>query len=155
QPAHRSTPPPPRFRHESCPLRCPETPNFGIKERAKMDHRASSLGGSRSSSLRGDRASPPTGRHDLRRVVRRWLLDGRADGDSAKTQIDRETTMERFAWWLENEAELPPTLDSLCPDVIREFIVYLREPASNGRWGSKHANARRTMRPSSVNTYYR
>lgn len=94
---------------------------------------------------------------DLMRAVDLWLADGAASGDSRRTMEDRRLTMQRVAWWLENEREIVPRLDSVTSLVMREFLSYLREdlPAGKGRWGSDHPSARRKMRPASVNAYYR
>ena len=110
---------------------------------------------SRTPSQAGSRPPASPKSHDLRRAVALWLGDGRAQGHTAKTHDERHATMERFAWWLENEAGLSPTLDSLDPHSMRAFLSYLREPRPEGRWGTDHANARRTMRPSAVDSYYR
>lgn len=65
--------------------------------------------------------------------------------------------MARFAWWMENERETAPRLENVTPLLVREFLIYLREPVAPGkpRWGSDHPNARRAMRPASVNAYFR
>jgi integrase len=63
--------------------------------------------------------------------------------------------MEKFLWWLTNEAELSPTLAALSPLTIRAFLTYAREPRLEGRYGSHIANARGEARPSTVDTYYR
>jgi integrase/recombinase XerD len=92
---------------------------------------------------------------DLRRLVRRWLLDGEAQGWSAKSLTDRRIALEHLAWWLENEAEAPALLASLTPDRLRAFLGYVRAEHPNGRWGHNHPATQRKARPSTVRTYYR
>jgi site-specific recombinase XerD len=91
----------------------------------------------------------------LQRAVDRWLADGRAQGWSGRTLGNRRHLMEKFAWWLTNEAELPPTLASLSPAIIRAFLSYAREPRPEGRYGSTNANARGEARPSTIVTWHR
>lgn len=50
-------------------------------------------------------------------------------------------------WWLENEEQVPATLDALNKDRIRSFLAYLREPHPEGRFGSGKPTARRAARP--------
>lgn len=63
--------------------------------------------------------------------------------------------LDRFLWWLEHEAEAAPTLDSLTPDRIRDFLAYARAPRAEGRYGSGHARAKGVARPATVNRYFR
>ena len=60
---------------------------------------------------------------DLGRAVANWLADGRSDW-SPRTLTDRQHTMQRFIWWLENEEEAATTLDALTPATIRRFLAY-------------------------------
>src|SRR5687767_4672560 len=85
-------------------------------------------------SVRTLSPNPPV--PDLRRAVHRWLADGKAQGWSQRTQQDRLQAMERFCWWLENEAEASASLAALTPAQIRAFLAYAREPRSEGRYGS-------------------
>jgi integrase/recombinase XerC/integrase/recombinase XerD len=48
-----------------------------------------------------------------------------------------------------------PALDALSPTVIRSFLAYLREPRPEGHWGTHHHAARREVRPSTVQSYFR
>jgi integrase len=97
-------------------------------------------------------ARPPS---PLTRAISRWLADGKAQGWSKKTLDDRRQTMDRFLWWLENEAEAPLTLTSLTPVRIREFLAYAREPRPEGRYGSDRPSAKREARPATVHAYFR
>lgn len=63
--------------------------------------------------------------------------------------------MDRFLWWLENEAEAPAALTSLTPVRIREFLAYAREPRPEGRYGSDRPSAKREARPATVHAYFR
>ncbi len=92
---------------------------------------------------------------DVRRAVKRWLGDGKAQGWSVKTLTDREQTMERICWWLENEAKETCTLDALTPAVVRTFLAYAREANPKGRFGSNRESAKREARPATVNAYFR
>src|SRR6266536_5415112 len=92
----------------------------------------------------------------LRRAVDNWLMNGRADGWSQRTLGDHRKNMDRFAWWLENEAEVSPTLDQLTAYHVRGFMAYLREPHAAGRFGcERDPGAKRAARPSTVATYHR
>lgn len=116
-----------------------------------MQDRATASAGNKATS------SPGTGRgFDLRRAVALWLSDGRSQGWSRKTLTDRQSAMDRFCWWLENEEETPATLDALCPKRIRDFLVYAREPRSGGRFGATNCpRAAQEARPATVHAYYR
>jgi site-specific recombinase XerD len=92
---------------------------------------------------------------DLKRAITTWLADGKAQGWSQRTVNDRQQTMERFCWWLENEEEAPLTLDSLTLARIRAFLAYAREPRPEGRYGSDKPQARGEARPATVNAYFR
>ncbi|MFN3649730.1 MAG: tyrosine-type recombinase/integrase [Armatimonadota bacterium] len=92
---------------------------------------------------------------DLRRAVAVWLSDGKAQGWSPRTLRDRETAMERFCWWLENEAEVSATLAALSPLQIRAFLAYAREPRPEGRYGTDHPRARDAARPATIHAYFR
>jgi integrase/recombinase XerD len=130
----------------------------------------------RATTLRGDRAttlhgsSLPRGDHDagidaracspstdfnLQRAAERWLADGKAQGWSRRTLGDRRLNLEKLAWWLENEEGASSTLSALAPARIRSFLVYVREPRPEGRWGSSAPSARREARPSTVQTFYK
>ncbi len=63
--------------------------------------------------------------------------------------------MEKFEWWLVNEQEAAPELETLTPAVIRGFLTYLQEDLDDGRFGGDHPNARGPARPSTVATYHR
>ena len=63
--------------------------------------------------------------------------------------------MDRFTWWVENEAQTPATLAVLTPAHIRSFLAYTREYRPEGRYGSDHPSANREVRPATVNAYYR
>jgi len=101
-----------------------------------------------------DPPSPPPAL-ELGRAVDRWLSDGRAQSRSSRTLTDHRQNLVRFAWWLEHEEEVIPTLEALDPSRVRSFLGYLREPHPQGRFGSDHPGAKRAARPSSVATYYR
>lgn len=87
------------------------------------------------------------------KAVERWLRDGKAQGHSETTIVDRRRTMDRFVWWLEHEAGLPLLLASLAPDTVRAFLAYLQ--GAGPRWGSDHPNASVAVRPATVNAYFR
>lgn len=97
----------------------------------------------------GGRRSP------LERAVDNWLADGRSQGHSARTLSNRRHMMSKFIWWIVNEEEAEPALESLSPARIRSFLTYLREERPDGRFGSDTPQARRTARPSTVDTYFR
>jgi site-specific recombinase XerD len=63
--------------------------------------------------------------------------------------------MDRFCWWLENEAHVDLSLTSLDPDRLRDFLTYAREPNADGRFGSSRSRAQGEARPATVNAYYR
>ena len=111
-----------------------------------MSHRASTPQDDRASTL---------SRSPLERAVEHWLADGRAQGHSERTIGNRRHLMSKFVWWLWNEEETEPSLESLSPARIRLFLTYLREERPDGRFGSNAPTARRTVRPSTVHTYYR
>lgn len=68
-------------------------------------------------ALRQPTDSPPLLRlFDLPRAVGRRLADGRAQGWSGRTLTDHRQNLERFAWWIENEAEEVAVLETLFPD---------------------------------------
>ena len=95
---------------------------------------------------------------DLRRAARRWISDGKADGWSPHTVKNRRAIIDRFAWWIESvetedKPRQPATLECLDPCIVRDFLVYLREPQTS-RWNSDQGHTKRAMRPSSVETYY-
>ncbi len=103
-----------------------------------------------------NRRPPSSPTVPLCRAVENWLADGRADGWSPRTLHDHKKNLERFAWWLENEAEVSPTLDQLSALNVRNFMSYLREAHETGRFGcSDDPGTKRAARPSSVHTYYR
>lgn len=105
--------------------------------------------------------SPPTSppRSDsslaLMRAVDLWLADGRAQGWSERTLQDRREGFRRVAWWLENEAQVSPTLHALTRDRIRLFLAYLREPHPEGRFGCRKPTAKRAARPFTLLHDYR
>lgn len=92
---------------------------------------------------------------DLRRAVERWLADGRAQGWSPRTVLDRRQAMERFCWWLEHEEEAAAQLAALTPTRIRAFLAYARAARPEGRYGSDREAAKREARPATVNAYFR
>lgn len=100
-------------------------------------------------------AKSPTRVISLRCAVRNWLADGKAQGHSKATQKDREQSLARFCWWLENEAEFGDDLTALTPALLRDFFTYAREPRDGGRYGSERTQAHREARPATVNAYYR
>jgi len=108
--------------------------------------------------VEGDGALP-TGPHttglSIARLGEVWLQDGRAQGWSPATVNDRRLALKRFCWWLEHEACLPSILDNVTTQVVREFLIYAREPSPNGRYGSSNSCAHRPARPATVNAYYR
>lgn len=110
---------------------------------------------SRRSDASGRRGSPAVGILDLRRAVTRWLGDGKAQGWSPRTINDRQDTLDRYCWWLENEARITPTLAAVAPDVVREFLAYAREANPQGRFGCQRATAKREARPATVNAAFR
>jgi site-specific recombinase XerD len=63
--------------------------------------------------------------------------------------------MERFCWWLENEAALSPTIDALSPATVRTFLAYAREPHPEGRYGSSRESAKREAPPATISAYFR
>jgi site-specific recombinase XerD len=92
----------------------------------------------------------------LKSAVENWLADGRANGWSKRTLHDHKKNLERFAWWLVNEAEVSPTLDQLTAFNVRTFMGYLREEHPTGRFDcQRDPGARRPARPSTVATYHR
>jgi len=60
-------------------------------------------------SASGKRGEAPL----LREALALWLGDCEAQGFSKKTVTERRGFVERFCWWLEHEAKLPVSLDSL------------------------------------------
>ncbi len=94
-------------------------------------------------------------RRELRTAVTAWLSDGKAQGWSQATILDRQSTMDRFCWWLEHVAQAELLLVSLDPDRIRQFLTYVREPNPTGRFGSNRARAKEEARPATVNAYFR
>jgi hypothetical protein len=80
-------------------------------------------------------------------AVEMWLSDGKAQGFSDKSIKDREGSLRRFCWWLENEEEAPLTLEALTPERIR-FLAYCREARPEGRFGSDNPLAQRQARSS-------
>lgn len=101
------------------------------------------------------RPAPTVAAVEIRRAVKRWLGDGKAQGWSPRTVQDRLETMERFCWWLEHEEQVAPTLDVLDPARLRDFLAYAREANPAGRFGSDRASAKREARPATVNAYFR
>jgi len=88
-------------------------------------------------------------------AVELWLNDGRAQGHSKKTVDDRQAHLERFVWWLKNEAGVSPHLERLTGDLIKRFFTYLREPNAEGRFGTERPNAKKAARPATVHRYFR
>jgi site-specific recombinase XerD len=113
------------------------------------------LTGASRASGRVRSATPACTSLPLHRAVDRWLADGRAQGWSQRTLSNRRHMTRHLLWWLENEAGLSPTLESLTPATLRAFLVYIREPSESGRWSSGWPAAKRGARPSTVDTYYR
>ena len=76
------------------------------------------------SGLRRRSADPPFPALPLElcRAVDRWLSDGRAQGWSSRTLTDHRQNLARFAWWLEHEEEVVPTLEALDPSRVRSFL---------------------------------
>lgn len=98
----------------------------------------------------------PTSRSaELRRAAAGWIADGRAQGWTAATLKDREHTLDRFMWWLENEEATTLTFDALTPNRIRLFLTYVREANPAGRFGSIRPSAKREARPATVHAYFR
>jgi hypothetical protein len=48
-------------------------------------------------------APPRVTSPDLRSQIRQWLADGKSQGWSPRTIKDRQETMDRSCWWLQNE----------------------------------------------------
>lgn len=92
---------------------------------------------------------------DVRRAAATWIADGKAQGWSAATIRDREQALERFCWWLENEAKCGVGLAELSPTRVREFLAYTRDPCPTGRYGSDRPSAKKEARPATVNAYFR
>jgi integrase/recombinase XerC/integrase/recombinase XerD len=63
--------------------------------------------------------------------------------------------MDRFVWWLQNEAELEPTIENLSPTAVRTFLTYVREPNPKGRFGQVRANTTERAKPLTVFAYFR
>ncbi len=104
----------------------------------------------RSGSGRSKAVSP-----SIASVLKTWISDNQAQGFSAKTIKERQWFIERFVWWLENEAGEEPTLDSLNAVNVRAFLTYVREPHPTGRWGCEKSYARRETKPLTVFAYFR
>jgi site-specific recombinase XerD len=88
-------------------------------------------------------------------ALQNWILDNRAQGFSEKTIKEREGFLSRFVWWLENEAQEEPTLESLTPLHVRSFLTYAREPNPEGRFGSSRSSAKEKAKPNTVHAYFR
>jgi len=110
------------------------------------------------------RRLPPTGRTGrparttqtpVTATVEMWVADGEAQGHSGKTCRDRRAHLARFVWWLEHEAGASPILEALTADLIRKFFTYLREPSTEGRFGTGCPCAKRAARPATVHRYFR
>lgn len=99
------------------------------------------------------RRKPPS--ISIQSAVATWVSDGQAQGHSPKTIAERESTFNRFIWWLENEASIEPTLEVLSPETIRRFLTYCREANPKGRFGSERVTAKRQARPATVFAYFR
>jgi integrase/recombinase XerD len=84
-----------------------------------------------------------------------WLGDGKSQGWRPRTLEDRRKALDRFIWWLENEAEASVVTSALTPARVRAFLNYARDPRPGGRYGSGRAAATREARPATVNAYYR
>lgn len=84
-----------------------------------------------------------------------WLGDCSAQGFSPKTIAERRGFIQRFIWWLENEAQLPLTLDSLDAPTVRRFLTYARAANPSGRFGRTHPCSKREAAPNTVFGYYR
>lgn len=95
------------------------------------------------------------GASDLRRVAANWLADGESQGWSPRTLTDRRQAVERFSWWLENEAGETSSLAAVTAVNVRAYLTYARQGSTSGRYGSEHPGATRQARPSTVATYYR
>jgi hypothetical protein len=88
--------------------------------------------------------------------MERWLAEGRGSGSwSERTIANRQLFLGNLAWWIEHVAKRPATLQVLSPELIREFLAYLREPAPQGRWGTDRLNTHPACKPSTVQTYHR
>ncbi|MGV3719564.1 MAG: tyrosine-type recombinase/integrase, partial [Actinomycetota bacterium] len=123
-----------------------------------MLKRATAFGGNCATASEGNSATAflrVESGGDLRRWVKTWLADGKAQGWSPRTVRDRETAMDRFLWWVENELQQPATRDALTPSAIRLFLAYAREARPGGRYGSDHPRAKAAARPATVNAYFR
>jgi integrase/recombinase XerC/integrase/recombinase XerD len=83
------------------------------------------------------------------------VADGRALGHSERTLGNRRHLLQKFEWWLVNEEEAEAALSSLTPARIRAFLIYLRQERPDGRFGSETPGARKSARPSTVDSYYR
>jgi site-specific recombinase XerC len=89
-----------------------------------MRQSATPSGPSSATPPRADRAAESDGptagsAFALPRAVGRWLADGKAQGWSPRTLGNQRHHMNHFAWWLENEEGVSPTLDVLTPSRIR------------------------------------
>lgn len=92
---------------------------------------------------------------DLRRAAASWISDCRARGLRPTTVADREATLNRFLWWVENQEETPVDRYALTADRLRAFLAYIQEPTKTGRFGCDRASAKRAPRPATINAYYR
>ena len=139
----------PKIRHEqsdSPGLTCPWT-RLQEAEKLKKQRLLSAVYGPSPSS------SPAKG-GALSRCVELWIADGQAAGWSPCTIASRRDMLGKFRWWLDQEG-CPDRLEATTAETIRFFLAYLRSDAGAGRWGSAQPNARRPVRPSTVDTYYR
>jgi hypothetical protein len=103
-----------------------------------------------------ERRPPSSGAVSLRSVLESWLAEGRSQQWSARSLEGHRENIERFCWWLENEAEVRADLDALNAGHVRRFLAYLAEAHPTGRFGcTKNPAARRPARPSTVATYHR
>jgi len=90
----------------------------------------------------------------LSRCVDHWIADGQAAGWSSRTVDARRDMLAKFSWWLHHEGAAD-RLDEISSETLRFFLAYLREEATDARWGGEALNASRPARPSTVDTYYR
>ncbi len=91
----------------------------------------------------------------LETALNLWNEDSRAQGFSERYVYTRTSILKNFFWWLSNAEGAELTAESLTPSTIRGFLAYLREPAPDGRFGSSHPNAKKQVRPATLNRNYR
>jgi integrase/recombinase XerD len=80
-----------------------------------------------------------------------FLLKHRSQRHSPRTVEFYKEHLSRFVWFLEHEA-YPSTLDSITPNHIRHFLIYLSQQK---RWESSAWNANKPLSARTIHAYAR